>query len=239
MSHVYDHILAKCRKRQRQFVVLIDPEKATQSWLCSLMDQSEALGVDMYFVGGSTMQGSTDDVVKYVKSRTASDVVLFPGSINQISPDVDAVLFLSLISGRNAEFLIGSHVKAVPLLGDMEVISVGYMLIDGGRVSSTQRVTGTLPMDVGDVEEIINTAKASELLGHKMVYLEAGSGASIPVDTHLISAVKAELGIPLIVGGGIRSQQQLRAAYDAGADIVVVGNVLEHDFSLLQHQDEQ
>lgn len=233
MSTVYQHILAKVEAGKPQFVVLVDPEKWSEAWLEALLLKSEAVGVDMYFVGGSTLNGSADDVVNFIKTRTSKDVVLFPGNITQISQEVDAVLFLSLISGRNAEFLIGSHVKAVPLLLDKEVISVGYILVDGGRVSATQRVTNTKPMSVNDVQAIINTAKASELLGHKMIYLEAGSGALKPVDVEIIAAVKHVLSVPLIVGGGIRDKVQLNAAYKAGADIVVVGNAFEQDFSML------
>lgn len=232
MSTVYQHILDKVQKAKPQFVVLIDPEKSNEAWLERLLVRSEAAGVDMYFVGGSTLNGSTDDVVRFIKNHTEKDVVLFPGNITQISQGVDAVLFLSLISGRNAEFLIGSHVKAVPLLQDKEVISVGYILVDGGRVSATQRVTATQSMSVDDVQAIVDTAKASELLGHKMIYLEAGSGALHPVSALIISAVKHVLNVPLIVGGGIRDKGQLNAAYSAGADIVVVGNAFEHDFSL-------
>lgn len=234
MSNVYRRILDKVRAAQPQFVVLVDPEKSSVSWLRELVFESEVADVDMYFVGGSTFQGSADDIVKFIKKHTSKAVVLFPGNINQISQSVDAVLFLSLISGRNPEFLIDSHVKAVPLLGDVEVISVGYILVDGGFVSSTQRVTSTQPMSIENLQAIVDTARASELLGHKMIYLEAGSGALNPVSAELISAVKSVLNVPLIVGGGIRDRNQLSAAYDAGADIVVVGNAFEKDFTLLR-----
>lgn len=234
MSQVYHRILEKFNASQSQFVVLVDPEKATMPWLQELMSASERGDVDMFFIGGSTMNGPVDDVVDFVKRHTDKDVVLFPGSIRQISPGVDAVLFLSLISGRNAEYLIGSHVKAVSRLGDLEVISVGYILIDGGFVSSTQRVTMTEPLSADNVQLVVDTARASELLGHKMIYLEAGSGAALPVGFQLISAVKKAISVPLIVGGGIRSCSQVHEAYNAGADIVVVGNAFEQDFTLLK-----
>ncbi len=230
---VYSRIIDKFTASQKQFVVLVDPEKTTLTSLNDLIDVSEQTDVDMYFVGGSTLQTSADEIVRFLKTKTNKDVVLFPGNVNQITQGVDAVLFLSLVSGRNPEYLIGSHVKAASKLKGVEVIPVGYLLIDGGIVSATQRVTDTEPLSSDDVDLIVDTALASELLGHKMVYLEAGSGALVPVCPEIIKRVKSVLTVPLIVGGGIKTKALLYDAYDAGADIVVVGNVLEDNPHLL------
>ncbi|MCL4117218.1 UNVERIFIED_CONTAM: hypothetical protein GTU68_002636 [Idotea baltica] len=184
------------------------------------------------FVGGSTVEvGVTETIVKEIKANTNLPVVLFPGDISQITNHADAILFLSLISGRNPEYLIGKHIDAIPVLkaAQLEVISTGYILIENGKETAVQRVSNTQPLLRENKEYIVNTAKAGELLGMKLIYLEAGSGAIHPVPLEIISEVKKELNIPIIVGGGIRSKLQLNNAYNSGADLVVIGTAFEDD----------
>lgn len=228
---VYSSILEKVRNNKKQLVVLIDPESDLN--LEPLLYLIDNTGVDMIFLGGSTFGSPAVDVLNDIRAQTSKPVVLFPGNAAQLTPGVDAVLFLSLLSGRNPDFLISNHVKAAPALRDVEVIPVAYLLLDGGRVSSTQKVTHTLPMSVDNIDAIVDTAFAGQLLGHKLVYLEAGSGALKPVSAHVISKVKSSIDIPLIVGGGIKTAGDLKLAYDSGADIVVVGNALESDPTLI------
>lgn len=223
---IYDKILSRFNQGEKQFVILIDPDKAIDSHLQRLLSDADKYA-DMIFLGGSTSCGALDTSLTLIRKYTSLDVLLFPGNVSQITKGVDAVLFLSLLSGRNAEFLIGNHVKAAPLLKEVEVIPVAYILVDGGRVSATEIVTKTLPMSTLRFSDIVDTALAGEMMGHKMVYLEAGSGACNPVSSHIISQVRDLISIPLIVGGGLKTAADVSMAYEAGADIVVVGNVLE------------
>ena len=193
------------------------------------------------FVGGSEVgQNVTQQLVEVIKMLTDLPIVLFPGDVTQISKDADAILFLSLLSGRNADYLIDKQVQAVPLLEktQLEVISTGYILIESGKTTAVQRVTNTLPLNRTDVDAITNTAKAGELLGKKLIYLEAGSGATYEVPVEVITSVKNKIDIPLIVGGGIRSKSQIENAFIAGADLVVIGTAFEEDqqfFEQLKH----
>ncbi len=228
---VLNEILRKKQQGEKQFAVLIDPEKCSDNHLNSLLAEVNKNRVDFIMLGGSS---SSDDfslkaalVLEKIRTKTDKKVVLFPGNVSHLVDGVDAVLFLSLISGRNPDYLIENHVRSARYLKGSEVVPVGYLLIDGGRRSSTELVSKTTPMLVDDVSRIVDTAIAGELLGHKMIYLEAGSGAKRPVPPKVISAVKNEISIPLIVGGGLRTREAVVSAYDAGADLVVVGNVLE------------
>ena len=216
-------------KNQRLLAVLIDPEKfdlaGTASFLRTLPSE-----VTYLFVGGSTVpKGWAEAVVKELKLYTAKPLVLFPGDVSQITPLADAVLFLSLLSGRNPEYLVGQQVKAVTSLRGtkLEVIPTGYLLLDGGNPSAVARITATEPMPQNDLNNIVDTAKAAELMGAQVVYLEAGSGAKLSVAPKIITAVRKELSIPLIVGGGIKTKIQLEEAYQAGAQMVVMGTAFE------------
>ncbi len=165
---------------------------------------------------------------------------MFPGDVTQITNDADALLFLSLISGRNPDYLIGKHVQAVSKLkhSHLEIIPTGYILIENGKQTAVQRVTETTPLQNDNIQLIADTAKAGELLGMKLIYLEAGSGAINPVSSDIISKIKEDVDMPLIVGGGIRTLKQLEQAYQAGADLVVIGTAFEDDetfFEELQH----
>jgi len=227
---VYDSILLAIAKDQPCLAILIDPEKFnrdhTETFLQTLPKTTTHL-----FVGGSTVEDHLcAEIVACIKEHTTLPVVLFPGDYRQITPNVDAVLFLSLLSGRNPEYLIGQQVKAVSQLSklDLEVIPTAYLLIDGGAESAVARVSATQPMPQEQIEAIVHTAKAGEYMGAQLIYLEAGSGALQPVHPAIISAVKDVIQVPLIVGGGIKSEAQKIAAFGAGAQIVVMGTVYEN-----------
>ena len=228
-SSVYKDLIFSSENNTKLLAVLIDPEKF-------LLEQAGEFlrnlppNVSHIFVGGSTSEkGDTQNVVKIIKNFTTLPVILFPGDHSQITEEADAIFFLSLISGRNPEYLIEQQVKAVERLKDtsLEIIPTGYILIDGGRECAVERVSQTRPMPQDNIDKIINTALAGEFSGKKLIYLEAGSGAKIPVSQEIIKAVKKALSIPLIVGGGIRTPQQIMKAYNAGADMVVIGTAFE------------
>ena len=209
--------------------LLLDPEKADLTRL-NLTDEVHP---DYIFVGGST-GGDTTDFIRALKARMASlrspvPVVLFPGNSSQFSPEADAVLFLSLLSGNNPEYLVGQQIKSARVIRDsrLDFVPTAYVLIDGGVETSTMRVTGTKPLPADDINTIVNICIAAELMGKQLIYLEAGSGAKNPVSVDIIRAVRAQVSIPLIVGGGIRTPEALQAAYEAGASIVVIGNHFE------------
>lgn len=229
MQPIYDIITAARNTNKRLFAVLIDPEKCIGAVLDDVIATANKAKPDFIFVGGSQLQNSVDETVVHIKSLTTIPVVLFPGNAFQLTNKADALLLLSLISGRNAEWLIGQHVQAAKVIQEsaLETISTGYILIDGGNTTAVERVSKTKPLQRDAIDEVVSTALAGQLLGHKLIYLEAGSGAQNPVPTSLIKAVKESIHIPLIVGGGLTSTDAIKKAYEAGADIVVVGNYLE------------
>jgi len=234
MISIYQDILNSISKEEKLLAVLIDPDKMVienTSDFIKKVNQSIATHI---FVGGSTVDDfKTELLVLKIKKHTNLPVVLFPGDVTQITENADALLFLSLISGRNSDYLIGKHVEAVSRLREMslEILPTGYILIESGKETAVEKVTATKPLARQEVQYIVNTAKAGELLGMKLIYLEAGSGAKQPVSESIISAVKRELQIPLIVGGGIRSKKQLDEAYNFGADLVVIGTAFEESES--------
>ena len=216
------------------FALLIDPEKVSDEWLHQIMStvdgqQSIANSQLLIFVGGSQLRESAFDVVEKIKSLTSIPVVMFPGDTSQFADNVDALLFLSLASGRNSKYLIEQHIESAQTIkkSGVECISTGYILIDGGKHTAVERISNTSPYSTDNVQLITNTALACELLGHKIIYLEAGSGANHPVPQNIIKATRETISIPLIVGGGIKTPQQMLSAFNSGADLVVVGNHLE------------
>lgn len=226
-------ILDSFKNKTRLLAILIDPEKFevehafAKAYLEKIPPQTTHL-----LVGGSTdPQNNTHDVVLLLKKLTILPILLFPGSHQQISSAADGILFLSLLSGRNAEYLIGQQVKVAPVLAQtsLEVIPTGYMLIDGGSNTAVARVSNTLPMSQKNIQEIVHTALAGQFLGKQCIYLEAGSGAKTPVSSAIVNAVRQAIDIPLIVGGGIRSQLQMEAAFETGATMVVIGTAFEED----------
>ncbi len=230
MNKCYQNILDAVSSSEKLLAVLIDPDKMEVekiSGFISKLNQSIATHI---FVGGSEVEnGLTETIVREIKKHTQLPVILFPGDVIQITDQADGILFLSLISGRNSEYLIGKHVEAVSKLKttDLDIMPTGYMLIENGKVTSVERISNTKPIKRKDLATIIDTAKAGEFLGLKMIYLEAGSGATHPIEPEIIQGVKQELNIPLIVGGGIRSKNELFSAFNAGADLVVIGTAFE------------
>ncbi|WP_298754266.1 geranylgeranylglyceryl/heptaprenylglyceryl phosphate synthase [uncultured Psychroserpens sp.] len=234
MKTVYSNILNSISEDKKGLAVLIDPDKMKPEGLSDFMEKLNKSKANLIFVGGSIVDDhATEILVTEIKRYTNLPIVLFPGDVTQLTNRADAVLFLSLISGNNPEYLIGKHIRAVSKLkgSNLEVIPTGYVLIENGKQTAVEKVTKTKPISRQNVQDIVDTAKAGELLGMKLIYLEAGSGALHPVPAEIISFVKQELKIPLIVGGGIRSQQQLETAYTNGADIVVIGTAFEDDVS--------
>lgn len=220
--------------KHRSLAVLLDPEKADLSRL-TFTDECHP---DYLFVGGST-GGDTTEFVQELKSKIKNQkykipVILFPGNSSQFTTEADGILFLSLLSGRNPEFLVDQQVKSARRIhtASMDFVPTAYILIDGGVETSTMRVTGTKPLLPSNLQTIVDTCIAAELMGKKAIYLEAGSGAIQPVSPEIIKAVRAVTSVTLIVGGGIRTPEVMNAAYNAGADIVVIGNHFE------QHPDE-
>ncbi len=213
---------------------MIDPEKMLLENVGKFIEKVNLSIATHIFVGGSTVdENLTDLLVGEIKLHTKLPLFLFPAEVSQLTEKADALLFLSLLSGRNAEYLIGKQVESVSKLraSQLEIIPTGYLLIENGKETSVQRVTETQPMPRTNVQQIVDTAKAGELLGLKLIYLEAGSGALHPIPHEIISAVKQDLSIPLIVGGGIKSVEQLESAYNSGANMVVIGNAFETDES--------
>jgi len=233
---IYNEILKKSAENRKQIALLIDPDKVSTENLKTLIAKIKATPPDLIFVGGSLISTRMDDSVRIIKDNCEIPVVLFPGSSIQISRYADGILFLSLLSGRNPEFLISHHVSSAPLLkaSGMEIISTGYLLVDGGKMSSVEYISNTKPIPHDKNDLAASTAMAGEMLGMKLLYLEAGSGAMAPVPASMISEVKRQTNIPLIVGGGLNSTGKIKNACNAGADIVVVGNAFEKDPDLLR-----
>ncbi len=223
------------REGRKLIAILIDPDKVALKDCKSLADQLNQSSIDLVFVGGSTVEENvTEEFLK--RANFNKPVALFPGNTNQITEVAEAILFLSLLSGDNPEYLVHQQIKAAPLLqkSSLEIIPTGYILIDGGNETAVQRISKTKPILQNDITRIQDTALAAVYLGKQLVYLEAGSGAKTPVSTDIISTVSQTIDIPLIVGGGIRSKAGITAAFNAGADIVVVGTAFEEDSSILE-----
>ncbi|MDB9755676.1 geranylgeranylglyceryl/heptaprenylglyceryl phosphate synthase [Winogradskyella sp.] len=238
MTKIYQNIITAITNAEKLLAVLIDPDKMKVELVSNFISKVNQSIATHIFVGGSEVnEGMTETLVVEIKKFTDLPVVLFPGDIIQITDKADGLLFLSLISGRNPDYLIGKHVEAVSRLRaiDLEVMPTGYLLIENEKVTAVQRVSETLPIKRNNIQTIIDTAKAGELLGMKLMYLEAGSGATHAIETEIISKVKKELSIPLIVGGGIKSKHQIENAYKAGADLIVIGTAFEQDESFFEH----
>lgn len=227
---IYKRIAEGKHQGRRMLSVLIDPDKVNEKHLdriCRYADQAE---VDFFFVGGSLLtQGDIARTIAGIKKRSEIPVIIFPGNHQQVDERADAILLLSLISGRNPDLLIGQHVLAAKRLksSEIEIIPTGYILVDGGNMTTVQYVSGTAPIPTDQPEIAATTALAGEQLGMKLIFLEAGSGAKNPAPLSMVRAIRQEINIPLIVGGGIRTPEKAEEIYSAGADIVVVGNQFE------------
>lgn len=233
---VYSSLINKKAAAQKSFAVLLDPDKITIADVDRLCRLSTDAGVDYFLVGGSlVISNQLDDVILQIRKNCGIPVILFPGSPSQLSRHADALLYLSLISGRNADLLIGQHVVSAPFVrqSGLEIISTGYMVIDGGSPTTVSYISNALPIPGDKAEIAMCTAMAGEMLGMKLIYMDAGSGAKRAVSEQLIAAAAQNISVPLIVGGGIREPEK---AYDncrAGADMIVIGNAIEKDSSLI------
>lgn len=217
---------------KRGFAVLIDPDKYSFQTLKEVARLAVAEGAGYLFFGGSLLTSETQsEYIAWIKENTSIPVVLFPGNSLQLNNRADAILLLSLISGRNPDMLIGRHVISAPFLkrSGMEILPTGYMLVESGRMTSVAYMSGTTPIPSNKNEIAVCTAMAGEMLGLKLIYMDAGSGAENPIPGSMISAVKQHISIPLIVGGGITSTDKAKEALDAGANLIVVGNAIESD----------
>lgn len=225
---VLNHIQNARSVGKKLFAVLIDPEKCSGDSLLNFISLVNKAKPDFIFVGGSQLRHSIDEAVIVIKEHSSIPVVLFIGNAVQFSPNADAMLFLSLISGRNPDFLIGQHVECAIEIkkSGIEAIPTGYVLVGRGQRTAVEAVSGTDALS--DTETIVRTAIAGELLGQRLIYLEAGSGAQSPVSDGIIAAIRDSVATPLIVGGGIRSTGMIEKALVAGADLIVVGNHLEN-----------
>ncbi len=229
---VLNDIISKQKRGEKQLAVLLDPEKLSLQSLPRTADAINEGDIRLVLVGGSGYQHNIDEFIVRLRQLVAAKVVLFPGNLMQFSKEADALLFLSLMNSNDSDWLVGQHIRIAREIksSGIEVIPMGYILVDGGRESAVERVTHALPLR--EENEIVAVAVAAELLGKCLVYLEAGSGALQPVKESVIRSVRESVAVPLIVGGGIHSVEEMNAAFRAGADIVVIGNYFE------QHPEE-
>ncbi len=235
-NKLYNEFIEKKNKGIKSFAVLIDPDKADETSLNKLIDLSVKAGVDYFFVGGSlVVSNSTDECISTIKSNCDIPVLLFPGSPSQISRYADALLYLSLISGRNPELLIGQHVISAPMVkkSGLAIIPTGYLVIDGGAPTTVSYISNAAPIPSDKDDIAICTAMAGEMLGLKLIYMDAGSGARIPITESMIEKVAKNVAIPIIVGGGITTPEKAYLNCKAGADVIVIGNAIEKDPTII------
>lgn len=237
MNHlVYNSLLSAKRLGQKKIALLIDPDKIKVGNLDIILNIAKTSQIDYVFLGGSLI---LNDMMEYciatIRATLDLPIILFPGDIGQVNPNADALLFLSLISSRNAELLIGKQVVAAPMLKrtNLEIISTGYMLVDGGNITTAIYMSNSLPIPNNKIDIAVCTAMAGEMLGLKTIYMDAGSGAKKPISSEMIRGVSENIDIPLIIGGGIRSAAKAIENLKAGADVVVIGNAIEENPSLL------
>jgi len=234
---ILDTLNERHQAGKKSIAVLVDPDKIDDpARLNNLLRLASENCVDYFFVGGSLITTTNlTDVVKQIKDTVSIPVILFPGSTLQIDSSADAILFLSLISGRNPDLLIGQHVVAAPILKNirLEVMPTGYILINSGRTTSVAYISNTTPIPEDKYSLAACTALAGEMLGLKLIYLDAGSGAEREINARMISSVRKAVTVPLIVGGGINTRQKALNALEAGADLIVIGNALEKNPNLL------
>ena len=236
-NRIYQSLLQRKAQGQKSFAVLIDPDKVTADKIDDLTALAVNAGVDYFFVGGSlVISNQLDEVVKRVKQQCTIPVILFPGSPSQLSAYADALLYLSLISGRNPELLIGQHVISAPFVrqSKLEIISTGYMVIDGGAPTTVSYISNASPIPFDKNEIAMCTAMAGEMLGMKLIYMDAGSGAKRPITESMITEVSKVIDVPLVIGGGITNPEKAYLNCKAGADVIVIGNAIEKDSSLIR-----
>ena len=232
MQNIYNEILQSKIQGKKLLAILLDPDKVALDSLENIIPKINHSPATHIFIGGSLVLTNTiDAIIRELKQKTKLPIVLFPGNPSQISIEAHGILFLTLLSGRNPDFLIEHQVKAAPILKktNLEIISTGYILIESGNQTAVASVSKTIPLPRHNTEIAVATSLAGEFLGNKLIYLEAGSGAELPVPLDTISLVSKNIKIPLIVGGGIKNMQGIKDAYTAGADLVVIGTAFEND----------
>lgn len=236
-SRIYNKLADKKKQGKKSFAVLIDPDKVNKVLLDELVDLSVMAKVDYLLVGGSlVISNHLDECVQHIKKNCDIPVILFPGSPSQVSKYADALLYLSLISGRNPELLIGQHVVSAPFVKQtgLEIMPTGYIVIDGGAPTTVSYISNASPVPADKNEIAMCTAMAGEMLGMKLIYMDSGSGAKRPITESMIKAVADQIQVPLIVGGGILVPEKAYLNCKAGADLIVVGNAIEKDASLIK-----
>jgi phosphoglycerol geranylgeranyltransferase len=234
---IYHSLTERKRQGKKSFAVLIDPDKVDNNNIKHLVELAVAARVDYFLVGGSLVVSNyLDECVQLIKKSCAIPVILFPGSPSQVSKYADALLYLSLISGRNAELLIGQHVVSAPAVkqSGLEIMSTGYMVIDGGAPTTVSYISNATPIPADKNEIAVCTAMAGEMLGMKLIYMDAGSGAKKAITENMIEKVSKSIEAPLIIGGGIINPEKAYLNCKSGADVIVVGNAIEKDPSLIK-----
>lgn len=235
--NIYQHIQNTRKLGKKLFAILVDPDKQNADELKQIITKAKLAKADLFFVGGSLLTNdSLNSCIETLKSNSDIPVVLFPGNAMQVNDKADAILFLSLISGRNAEMLIGKQVITAPILkqSSLEVLPTGYMLIDSGKPTTVSYMSNTTPIPYEKNEVAACTAMAGEMLGLKCIFMDGGSGALNPISEKMIASVRQSIDTPLIIGGGISSGEKAAANCRAGADIIVVGNAIEKDENLIE-----
>ena len=236
MRNIYKQIIQNANNGKKSFAILIDPDKQDKNKLRKIIKKAEESKVDYFFVGGSLLSyDSLDDCINTLKQNSKIPIILFPGNTMQINDKAEGILFLSLISGRNPDMLIGKQVIAAPILKEssLEVISTGYMLIDSGQQTTASYISNTQPIPSNKNTVAVCTALAGEMLGLKLIFMDGGSGAKNPISEKMITSVKRAINLPLIIGGGINSAKKAIDNCKAGADIIVVGNAIEKNINLI------
>ena len=234
--NIYNHILASKKEGKKLFALLIDPDKQDKSALISVIEKAKSAKADFFFVGGSLLTNdSLDSCLSTLKEHADIPIVLFPGNAMQVNDKADGILFLSLISGKNAEMLIGKQVITAPILkqSSLEVLPTGYMLIDSGNPTTVSYMSNTTPIPNDKNAVAACTAMAGEMLGLKLIFMDGGSGAENPISEQMIAAVRQAVDCPIIIGGGISSGDKAIINCKAGTDIIVVGNAIEKDENLI------
>ncbi len=234
---LYQHITQRKAAGKKSFAVLIDPDKVNEANLDLLVQLAVDAEVDYFFVGGSlVISDHLDQCIQYIKTKCAIPILLFPGSPSQVSRYADALLYLSLISGRNPELLIGQHVISAPFVkkSGLEIIPTGYIVVDGGAPTTVSYISNATPIPADKNEIAMCTAMAGEMLGMKLIYMDAGSGAQKPVTEAMIATVAKHIDVPLIIGGGITDAEKAYNNCAAGADVIVIGNAIEKDPTLIK-----
>jgi len=242
MKHtIYNQLTEKKSKGHKSFTVLIDPDKVDGTKIDKLVSLSVDAKVDYFFVGGSlVISNYLDECIQHIKSACNIPVILFPGAPSQVSKYADALLYLSLISGRNAELLIGQHVISAPFVkqSGLEIMPTGYMVIDGGAPTTVSYISNASPIPADKNEIAMCTAMAGEMLGMKIIYMDSGSGAKRSITETMIEKVASHIEVPLIVGGGITDPEKAYRNCKSGADVIVVGNAIEKDTSLIKEMSD-